>query len=158
MSTQEVAELLHRVDILEPLTDEEVRKLSGRVPEARWREGQLFYTPSFSTGVVFLPLEGRVRVYKMVGERELTLDVVESGTMFGEAALLAEHEGAYAEILEPSRVGFLNTRLLRRIVHDNPEVGLRVAELFASRARLYADRMVDIAFKRVPARLASLFL
>ena len=158
MSTQEAANLLWRVDILEPLPGEEVEQLSLRIPEVRSQEGQLFFVPSFSTGVLFLVLEGRVRIYKMVDERELTLDVLESGTMFGEAALLGEPEGTYAEILEPCRISLLNTELLIGIVQDNPAVGLRLAELLATRARLYAERMADIALKQVPVRLASLFL
>lgn len=158
MSTQQVARFLRRVDILEPLSTEEVEKLALRTPEVRSKEGQLFYTPSLITGVLFLLLEGRVRIYKMVGGRELTLDVLESGTMFGEAALVGEPEGTYAEILELSRIAYLRTELLREIVRNNPEVGIRVAELLIARMRLYADKMVDIALKEVPARLAHLFL
>jgi CRP/FNR family transcriptional regulator, cyclic AMP receptor protein len=158
MSTQQVARFLRRVDILEPLSTEEVEKLALRTPEVRSKEGQLFYTPSLITGLLFLLLEGRVRIYKMVGGRELTLDVLESGTMFGEAALVGEPEGTYAEILELSRIAYLRTELLREIVRNNPEVGMRVAELLTARMRLYADKMVDIALKEVPARLAHLFL
>jgi CRP/FNR family transcriptional regulator, cyclic AMP receptor protein len=158
MSTQQVARFLRRVDILEPLSTEEVEKLALRTPEVRSKEGQLFYTPSLITGLLFLLLEGRVRIYKMVGGRELTLDVLESGTMFGEAALVGEPEGTYAEILERSRIAYLRTELLREIVRNNPEVGIRVAELLTARMRLYADKMVDIALKEVPARLAHLFL
>jgi CRP/FNR family transcriptional regulator, cyclic AMP receptor protein len=158
MSTQQVARFLRRVDILEPLPTEEVEKLALRTPEVRSKEGQLFYTPSLITGLLFLLLEGRVRIYKMVGGRELTLDVLESGTMFGEAALVGEPEGTYAEILELSRIAYLRTELLREIVRNNPEVGMRVAELLTARMRLYADKMVDIALKEVPARLAHLFL
>src|SRR5215207_772439 len=158
MSTQELARRLRRVDILEPLSTEELGKLSFRIPEVRSKEGELFYTPSLIAGVLFLLLEGRVRIYKMVGGRELTLDVLESGTMFGEAALVGEPEGTYAEILELSRIAYLRTELLREIVRNNPEVGIRVAELLTARMRLYADKMVDIALKEVPARLAHLFL
>jgi CRP/FNR family transcriptional regulator, cyclic AMP receptor protein len=158
MSTQQVARFLRRVDVLEPLSTEEVEKLAFRTPEVRLKAGHLFYTPSLMTGVLFLLLEGRVRIYKMVGERELTFDVLESGTMFGEAALVGEPEGTYAEILERSRIAYLRTELLREIVRNNPEVGIRVAELLIARTRLYADKMVDIALKEVPARLAHLIL
>jgi CRP/FNR family transcriptional regulator, cyclic AMP receptor protein len=158
MSTQELARRLRRVDILEPLSTEELEKLSFRIPEVRSKEGELFYTPSLITGVLFLLLEGRLRIYKMVGGRELTLEVLQSGTMFGEAALVGEPEGTYAEILELSRIAYLRTELLREIVRNNPEVGIRVAELLTARMRLYADKMVDIALKEVPARLAHLFL
>lgn len=158
MSTQEVANLLGKVDILEPLPGDEVEKLSLRIPEVRSQEGQLFFVPSFSTGVLFLLLAGRVRIYKMVGERELTLDVLESGTMFGEAALIGEPEGSYAEILEPSRIAFLSVNVLRQTIRNNPEVGLKIVELLLRRLRLYADKMADLTLKEIPARLASLLL
>lgn len=158
ISAPETAQLLRRVDILEPLSVEEVEEVSLRVPEVRVAEGQLFYTPSHFARVLFLLLEGRVRIYKMVGERELTLDVIESGTMFGEAALAGQSEGAYAETLEPSRIAHLSLNVLGEIVRSHPEVGLRVAELLAQRLRLYADKLADIALKNVPARLAGLLL
>jgi CRP/FNR family transcriptional regulator, cyclic AMP receptor protein len=158
MSTQEVARLLRWVDILEPLPAEELEKLSFRISVARSEEGQLFYTPTHSSSMLFLLLEGRVRIYKMVGERELTLDVLESGTMFGEAALIGEPEGSYAEILEPSRIAFLSVDVLRKTIRNNPEVGLKIVELLLRRLRLYADKMADLTLKEIPARLASLLL
>ena len=146
------------MDILEPLPAEELEKLSSRIAEVHSEEGQLFYTPSHSSRVLFLLLEGRVRIYKMVSERELTLDVIESGTMFGEAALVGEPEGSYAEILEPSRIAFLSVNVLRQTIRNNPEVGLKIAELLIRRLRLYSDKMADLALKEIPARLAHLLL
>jgi CRP/FNR family transcriptional regulator, cyclic AMP receptor protein len=158
ISAQDTAQLLRRVDILESLSREQLEQLSLRIPEVRLNEGQLFYTPSHFARVLFLLLEGRMRIYKMVSERELTLDVVESGTMFGEATLAGQSEGAYAETLEPSRIALLSLNVLGEIVRSHPEVGLRVAELLAQRLRLYADKLADIALKNVPARLAGLLL
>lgn len=158
MSTQEVARLLRGVDILEPLPAEELEKHSSRISDVRSEEGQLFYTPTHSSSMLFLLLKGRVRIYKMVGERELTLDVLESGTMFGEAALVGEPEGSYAEILEPSRIAFLSVNILRKTIRNNPEVGLRIAELLVGRLQLYADKLADLTLKEIPARLASLLL
>ena len=159
MSTQEVTRLLRWVDILEPLPAEELEKLSSRISEVRLEEGQLFYTPSHSSSLLFLLLEGRVRIYKMVGERELTLDVLESGTMFGEAALVVEREGTYAEILEPSRIALLSVNVLRQTIRNNPEVGgLKITELLVRRLQLYADKMADLTLKEIPERLASLLL
>jgi CRP/FNR family transcriptional regulator len=158
VSTLEVARLLRWVDILEPLPAEELEKLSFRISEVRSEEGQLFYTPTHASSVLFLLLEGRVRIYKMVGERELTLDVLESGTMFGEAALVGEPEGSYAEILEPSRIAFLSVNVLRQTIRNNPEVGLKIAELLVRRLQLYADKIADLTLKEIPARLASLLV
>ena len=99
-----------------------------------------------------------LRIYKMVGERELTLEVLQSGTMFGEAALVEEPEGTYAEVLEPSRIAFLSVKILRQTLRNNPEVGLKIAELLVRRMQLYSDKMADLTLKEIPARLASLLL
>lgn len=63
MSAQEVAGLLRHIDILEPLSGEQLERLSLGVAEVRSEEGQLFYTPSHFARVLFLLLEGRVRIY-----------------------------------------------------------------------------------------------
>lgn len=78
--------------------------------------------------------------------------------MFGEAALVEEPEGTYAEILEPSRIAFLSVKILRQTIRNNPEVGIKIAELLVRRLQLYADKMADLTLKEIPARLASLLL
>jgi CRP/FNR family transcriptional regulator, cyclic AMP receptor protein len=147
------------VDILRPLSQEDLRTLGSRLPITDLEQDQIFHTPVFSGAMIFLLLEGRIRIYKVVAERELTLIVLESGTMFGEMSLTAQgaHE-AYTQAMQPSRVCAISHNQFRQLVMDNPEVGLRVAEVLSERQVLYWNRMADIALKEVPARLASLIL
>lgn len=121
--------------------------------------GQMLYAPGYSAPLIFLLLEGRVRVYKMVAERELTLVVLKAGTMFGEMSFTAgRSQGAYAQALERSRVCMMSHDQLKGLIAKNPEVGLKVAEVLSERQALYGDRMADIGFKGVTARLAGLIL
>jgi CRP/FNR family transcriptional regulator len=104
--------------------------------------------------------KGRVRIYRVTPDGwELTLAVVEAGTMFGEMALTAQRMWeAYAEAMEPSDICILQNTDLERIVRGNPEVGIKLIRILSERLRLCETRLEDITLKNVPARLASLIL
>jgi CRP-like cAMP-binding protein len=127
-------------------------------PGIKLEQGQILYGPSHFSKVLFLLLEGSIRIYKTVGAQELTLEMIKAGTMFGQATLAARPQGAYAEAMEPSRVALLGLDVLKRLVHDKPEVALKIMELLSERLHLYESQMADIGLKEVPARLAGLIL
>jgi CRP/FNR family transcriptional regulator, cyclic AMP receptor protein len=158
-SPEELAPLLARTRALAPLTQEEVRWLARRVPEMRAEKGLIVYGPTADSPVFFLLLEGRVRLYKVLGRREFTLEIIEAGQLFGEVpALAGRTRGTYAETLAPSRMVLIRLELFRRLARENPEVGLRLAELLAGRLYEHRERMADVALKKVPARLAGLLM
>ena len=102
---------------------------------------------------------GRVRVYKTTDGRELTLAVVESGTVFGEMALTAQQlQGAYAQALESTEVSIMHREDLERLILEKPQVGLRITHLLSERLRRYESRLEDITLKGIPARLAGVIL
>ena len=55
-------------------------------------------------------------------------------------------------------MALLSNRVIRQLVLENPEVGLRMVEALAARLYENRQRMTDVALKKVPARLASLLL
>ena len=57
--------------------------------------------------------------------------------------------------LEPSLVCGIQREDLERAVHDNPEVGLRLAHTLADQLQLMEDRWADMVEKEVPQRLAG---
>jgi CRP-like cAMP-binding protein len=158
-SPEELARLLAKVEVFGVLSEEEIQWLARRVPEKRLGRGQILYGPTQESRSIFVVLEGRLRLYKMLGGAELTLEIVEAGQLFGDVpALAGRQRDAYAETLHPSRVAILSISLLDHLVQENPEVGLRLAGRLAR--RLYESRewTADIALKKVSARLASLLI
>lgn len=159
MDLGEKTKLISRVDLLESLSREEVEGLGRRMPEMRLERGQLLYTPAYQSRILFLLLRGRVRVYRVVEGREITLSTAGAGEMFGETSLTArQRQGAYAQAMESSQVALMSHDILRRLVHDRPEVGLKAMELLSARLFYSNDRMADIVLREVPARLAGLVL
>ena len=150
--------LLAEIDVLEALGTEEMNRLAQRIPERDFHSGEMVYVPGDASEVVFLLLTGRMRLYGVSRDQELTFEVIQGGSIFGIAALMEQPEAEYAQALEPSRVGLLGLQDFWRLVGQTPEVTARVMGVLGERLRRNRNRMKDIALKEVPARLASLIL
>jgi CRP/FNR family transcriptional regulator len=136
LKPEEKLRLLSMVDILEPLSREEIMELSLRVPDTYMeRRGQIFYTPQERSEALFMLKKGRVRIYRVSPEgREFTLTVVSAGTVFGEMSLTAQRlENACAEAVDPSVVCAMKRHDLEWLVKEKPQVGLKVMSVLSER-------------------------
>ncbi len=160
MSLKEQIRLLSMVDILGPLSDEEMEDLAKRTPDTFLEQGDVLYTPQDGTERLFILKKGRVQLYEIAREGdEITLSVVEDGNVFGEMALTGQSlQGLYVRALIPSTVVSLRREELEKLIMNNPEVGLRMVRELAQRLHVSEARYADIVGKDVPARLATLIL
>ena len=158
-SLEEEVKMLSMVDILEPLSEEELEELAHRCPDRRIDVGEFLYTPGDPNERLFVLKRGKVRIYRVAEGSEITLGMVDEGTVFGEMALTGQHlREAHAQAMEPSLVLSMGRADLEHFISKNPKVGLLVAQLLSERLRLYENRLEDLTLKQVPARLASLLL
>lgn len=158
-SMEEEVRLLSMVDILQPLSEEELEELARRCPDRHIEADEFLYTPEDPNERLFALKQGKVRIYRITEDAEITLAIVDDGTVFGEMALTGQHlREAYALAMEPSLVLSMGRDDLEYIISKNPKVGLRVAQLLSERLYLYENRVEDLTIKQVPARLASLLL
>jgi CRP/FNR family transcriptional regulator len=144
--------------MLEPLSSEEIGWLGQKTIERGFLGGDTVYVPGDAFEVVYLLLAGRMRLYGIAWGQELTFDIIQAGTAFGVASLTERAQEEYAVALEPSQVGLLALNDFWHLVGQNPKIIERVVKLLGDRLRLSRSRMMDIALKKVPARLASLIL
>jgi CRP/FNR family transcriptional regulator, cyclic AMP receptor protein len=152
--------LLSLVDIFEPLSEEEIERLNGQLPDRSLEGGVIFYGPQDRSERLFLLQKGKIRIFRTTPEgRELTLAVVEAGTVFGEMALTGQQlEGAYAQAMEPSQVSTMAREDLERLVLEKPEVGLKIMQVLSERLRRYETRLEDVTMKDVRSRLAGIIV
>jgi CRP/FNR family transcriptional regulator, cyclic AMP receptor protein len=160
MSLQEQVRLLSMVDILGPLSEEEMNDLAKRCPDTHLEQGDVLYAPQDGTERLFILKQGRVQVYEVDrGGEEITLSVVEGGNVFGEMALTGQSlGGVYVRALASSTVVSLKREDLEGLIMKKPEVGLRLVRELAQRLHASEARYADIIGKDVPARLATLIL
>jgi CRP/FNR family cyclic AMP-dependent transcriptional regulator len=160
MSLQKQIRLLSMVDILGPLSDEEMEDLAKRTPDTFLEQGDVLYSPQDGTERLFILKEGRVQLYEVDrGGEEITLSVIEDGNVFGEMALTGQSlQGVYVRALVPSTVVSLRREDLEDLIMKKPEVGLRLIRELAEKLHASEARYSDIVGKDVPARLATLIL
>jgi|SRR5918997_1377055 CRP/FNR family transcriptional regulator len=83
MPLEEEVQLLSRMEILEPLSDEDLRGLLRRSLDTHLEPGETFFTPEDTSERLFILMKGRVRIYRTAEGRELTLAKIEPGTILG---------------------------------------------------------------------------
>ena len=152
--------LLSLVDIFEPLSEEEIERLNGQLPDRHLEKGEIFYGPDDPSERLFILQKGKARIFRTTPDGgEFTLTVVESGSVFGEMALTGQQlEAAYAQAMEPSLVSTMAKADLERLILQKPEVGLRIMHLLSERLRRQESRLEDATMKDVRARLAGIIV
>jgi CRP/FNR family transcriptional regulator, cyclic AMP receptor protein len=152
--------LLSMVDVFEPLSTEEIEDLNGQLPDRHLQQGEMLYTPEDRSERLFMLQKGKIRVFRTTPDgRELTLAIVEAGTVFGEMSLTGQQlQGAYTQAIEPSDVSLMLREDLERLVLEKPEVGLRIMQVLSERLRRQETRLEDATMKDVHSRLASIIV
>lgn len=160
MDKERQVKLLSLVDVLEPLSEEELEDLAERCPDIHLNGREDFYRPEKHDAGLFLIKEGRVRVctYTASGE-QTTLELLGSGNVLWARRLEALHaHTVHVQAVEPSVVAFMSRDELDRFILRKPEVGLRMMDLLAERLGSTSERMAEVAHKKVLSRLASQIL
>jgi CRP/FNR family transcriptional regulator, cyclic AMP receptor protein len=160
LSLEEKVWLLSMVDVFETLPKEEWEELAHLALDRSYEPGEDLREPKEGEGKLYVLKEARVQLYvRLPDEGEVTLSVVEGGSIFGELAFAGEGLGeVHARALVPSLVCTLKTEVVEGLIERNPGVGLAMVRLLSERLRQAEVRLAELAHKQVPARLASLIL
>ena len=151
--------LLSGVGLFALLSQEQLGRIAHGIPAKSFEVGEHVFTPAYRGKLLFLLLEGLVRIYRLEAGQEVTISLLEAGEMFGEAAYTSrEGKGSYAQAIAASKIAFLNRSTFYRLIQREPELGIRAIELLGERLSFYEQRITDMGLKKVPARLASLIL
>jgi CRP/FNR family transcriptional regulator, cyclic AMP receptor protein len=131
----------------------------NRAPES-FAKGSLIYELDQPADDLFLVASGRVGLYLRSPEgRSLTLHAVEAGQLFGHVSLAGgEGYDSFAEASSPAQLYRVPAAEVRSLVEAVPAIGLRLLEDLGRHRATVSQRLDEVAFKSVPARLASVLL
>jgi CRP/FNR family transcriptional regulator, cyclic AMP receptor protein len=153
MAEQREVKLLSLVDVLEPLSEEELEEVSTRCPSFSLDAGHEFYASREHDGGLFLLEEGHVVIFKLTSSgKQITFAVHSVGTVLPALRL----QGLSARAIESSVLAYMSREDLEYFLRRKPQMGLRLMDLLAENLHLMDARISDVIHKRVSARLASL--
>ena len=151
---------LSELAVFQDLSPREMEELNRITTMSTVQKGRVFYRPEEPGEVVFILKEGKVQLYRISPEgKKLVITTLGSHTLFGEMALLgAKMHNTFAEAVEDCLICVMSRNDLERLILSKPQVALRILEITGRRLRDAEERLENMAFKGIPARLASMLL
>ncbi|MEZ4710743.1 MAG: Crp/Fnr family transcriptional regulator [Caldilineaceae bacterium] len=151
---------LSELSVFQDLTPREMEELNRITTMSTVPKGRVFYRPEEPGEVLFILKEGRVQLYRISPEgKKLVITTLSSHALFGEMALLGtQMHNTFAEAVDDCLICVMSRNDLERLILSKPQVALRLLEITGKRLREAEERLENMAFKGIPARLASLIL
>lgn len=151
---------LSETDLFQDMTARDLEQIERSTAMTTCSRGTVFYTPGETGEVLFILKQGRVSLYRMTAEgKKLVTATVEPGTVFGEMSLIGQGMvDSFAEAADDCTLCVMSRIDVERLLRDHPSVSIRLLELLARRLDEAEERLADVAYKSVPARIATTLL
>ena len=151
---------LRKADIFSRLTKDEMEWVDRVSVMRSYCKQDLVFTPNDRGDKIFLLKKGRVKISRLSeGGRELTLAILEPGEIFGEESLVdGGRRSTFAETLDDAYICVVRREDFEELLKNKPDLALQVAKVMGERLKKIQDRMEELTFRSVPARLASALL
>ena len=151
---------LKNINLFRSLTERDFYALNrSTVIKACDRREQVSGKTDFGD-TVYLLKKGRVKIYKLLPNGEgLTLEVIESGEIFGESAVIDdEPRDTVAETLNDSVLYVMRRRDFELFLKKKPDLATRLTKFACTRRRRIQNRLDNLVFRTASSRLAFLLL
>ena len=152
---------LRSVNLFSALADNIVRELQTKLVMSEHKSGSVLYRQDEKAKGVFVLFWGRIRLSALIaGDRTALLKIAAAGDVLGLAAVLSSRSQiTNAEVLTPSRIGFLRSDEIATAIQKYPEFAQAVGRHLAEECM---HTMGETLSLRVPSssaqRLAAMLL
>jgi CRP-like cAMP-binding protein len=125
-----------------------------------FRRHSYIHTPSQPAHALYLLQSGQISLQMFSSEgRVLTIKVVGPESIFGYSAIDGSSTyDTYAEALKTAQVLAVPRDQIFQLLEHKPALGPALIDLIVNQQRTVKRRIEEVAFKSVPARLASVLL
>jgi CRP-like cAMP-binding protein len=159
MQTNKLNYLSH-IQVFRDLTPNELAEMDHQLTMSTCQAGKIFYMPEDTGEVLFLLKKGRVQLYRIaLNGKKIIVATLGPGAIFGEMSLVGQGmHNTFAEAVDECVLCVMSRSDVERLMREKPEVAFRFVEAMGTRLTQLEEQLENIAFKSIPARLASLLL
>lgn len=152
--------VLMTAPLFQAMTPDEMDAILDMATERKIRRGQMIFQKGDEGSSMMAVMSGRVRIGAVSAEgKEVTLNVINPGEVFGEIALLdGKPRSADAAATEDTTLLVLERRAFQPFLRDNQDLTLRLLAVLCDRLRKTSVALEEIALFDLPARLARVLL
>lgn len=145
--------------IFSGLSEENKAEIASKLTEISVKKKDLIYSAGDKAGTIFILKEGRVKIIRLSEHgRELTVDILEAGDIFGELTVAGEEERETdAVAMEDSLTCAIKRKDFEDFIGKMPNLSLTVMKWIGRRLRKVESRLEDMIFQDVRTRLITVF-
>ena len=151
---------LKKIPLFQDLPGDVMARLADSVQINEVRRRQVIYLPGDPGRSVFFVNGGRVKISKVTRDgKELTLAYRGPGELFGELSLIdGGPREEMAEAMENALVSEMERTEFERLIQAHAIIGYRLTRALCGRRRDVENKIENLVFKDVNAKLAELLL
>jgi CRP-like cAMP-binding protein len=124
-----------------------------------YQAGEMIFSEFEPGDTFYLIQSGRVRLVKLVGDFEKTLDILQPSEMFGEMAILENSpRSATAIALDTVTALEFNSQNFEVLMLGNPQIALKLLKMFCKRIYDSKRRVMILTLGEPQAKVADVFL
>ena len=151
---------LRDIQLFSELSIEQLRKISSFSKIKRFTKNEIIFNENNAYVGFYVLLKGTVKVYKISSKgKESVVHIIKPLTAFADIPLF--EGGNYpvsAEALEESLALLIPKEQFLELIHNEPEISLKMLAGFAKRLKSLINQLEDISSNEVPNRLAKYLL
>jgi CRP/FNR family transcriptional regulator, cyclic AMP receptor protein len=146
--------------LFQAMRPSELDEILGFAVDRRVHRGQVIFQKGDNGSSMMAVLRGRVRISAVSADgKEITLNVINPGEVFGEIALLdGKPRSADATATEETQLLVVERRQFLPFLTRNQDLALRLLAVLCERLRQTSMALEHIALLDLPARLALVLL
>ena len=144
--------------IFSKLSEKDKMDLSSMLRVTNVKKGSMVYGIGEKAETIYLLKEGSIKVSRLSEDgKELTMDILKPGDIFGEMALSEEGKREdIAEAVEDSSICDVKKKDFEDLISKNPVFSFTLVKLMGLRIKKIESRFEDVIFKDVGARVITL--
>ncbi len=158
MAEQSKLWYLKNFNILEGMDEATMERVAKLTLMTTLKTHDPIYFPDQPSRSIFFLKRGHVKISRIHPDgREVILDVVGPGEIFGELALIEEGEESndMAQALDDALICAMKVSDFESLMKSNPDMNMKVTKRIGLRLRKFEERVTDLVFKDSKKRIAS---
>ncbi|MFQ5329815.1 MAG: Crp/Fnr family transcriptional regulator [Thermodesulfobacteriota bacterium] len=144
--------------IFSDLPEEDQNMMASMMTPRNIKKKGFVYSEGDRADTLYILKEGRIKITHLAEDgRELTIEIIEPGDIFGELTLAGEEEReTSAEALADSFICAISRKNFEAFLKMRPDLSFTITKWMGSRLRRIENRFENIIFQDVRTRLTSL--
>lgn len=149
---------VQRVQLFSGLEQSELKQIESAARSLRKARGEFIYLPGDRADSVYFLRKGRIKLSVLSDSgKEIAIDIIQPGELFGEFALIDESlRSNMAQALDDVAILVFNKRDFANLFKSQSKLALNYIRMVGDRRRRMEKKLSDITSKEVPVRVCEL--